>query len=507
MNDTRELLRPAVEGFEPAPDAFERVLARRDRKRRNERILAGGVAVAIALAGVVAFVGALWSAPTPADRDDVAPPNIRPVFQRTATIGGGLTVTSPSDWYLVDYWGQWNADAVSLETNAIPLLELTNFDPGLSTPVCTAEPGGQTRLPANGVAIFVTAGRSGTDAAGLCGGDIAASSTGTVGATPYTSVMTVGPEATDDDRATAEEIMRSIEWTGSLAFNTRQRGVRYVLDGWQDGSSTWLLEAQPSERNVELSLLEIDLSFVGESPLADVGVPRPNVIEGETFGAVTEDAARVEFHRAGIGDAPLVARLIDLPPSLEAGFDAYVFEPQPKGGPFEVLAIGADGKVLGSTLPPLVNTERVGTVRAFGSTWTVKQSTAADGAWAATCVEPAATSTPEPCDHAPGGGTLVQGFDEPSPAVFVTQGVGDIVEAIDVRADDGTLYHAVMLPMGDGSVVGVVALEGGGRGSFVYHLADGRIDEGRRPAARVEWPDLGQAIGDGSFPPPDKTTS
>jgi hypothetical protein len=38
--------------------------------------------------------------------------------------------------------------------------------------------------------------------------------------------MTVGPEATDDDRAAAEEIMRSIEWTGSLAFNTRQRGVR-----------------------------------------------------------------------------------------------------------------------------------------------------------------------------------------------------------------------------------------------------------------------------------------
>ena len=161
VSDTREdLLRPGVEGFEPAPDAFERVLARRDRKRRNERILAGAVAIAIALAGVVAFVGALRSEPTPADRDDIAPPNNRPVFQRTATIGGGLTVMSPSDWYLVDYWGQWNADAVSLETNAIPLLELTNFDPGLSTPVCTAEPGGQTRLPANGVAIFVTAGGS-----------------------------------------------------------------------------------------------------------------------------------------------------------------------------------------------------------------------------------------------------------------------------------------------------------------------------------------------------------
>lgn len=101
---------------------------------------------------------------------------------------------------------------------------------------------------------------------------------------------------------------------------------------------------------------------------------------------------------------------------------------------------------------------------------------------------------------------MVQGFDEPSPAVFVTQRVGDIVEAIDVRADDGTLYHAVMLPLGDGSVA-VVALEGGGRGRFVYYLNDGRIDEGQRPAGRVEWPDFGPVIGDGSFPPPNKATS
>jgi hypothetical protein len=102
---------------------------------------------------------------------------------------------------------------------------------------------------------------------------------------------------------------------------------------------------------------------------------------------------------------------------------------------------------------------------------------------------------------------VVQSFDEPTPAVFVTQGVGNGVEAIDVRSDDGGLYHAVMIPLGDGSVVAVIALEGGARGRFVYHLTDGTIDEGRRPAARVEWPDLGQAIGDGSFPPPDGATS
>ena len=53
MSDTRELLQRGVEGFEPMPDAFERVLARRDRKRRNQRIAAGVV-------GIAGFVAAVW---------------------------------------------------------------------------------------------------------------------------------------------------------------------------------------------------------------------------------------------------------------------------------------------------------------------------------------------------------------------------------------------------------------------------------------------------------------
>ena len=66
MSDTRDLLRAGVEGFEPTPDAFERVLARRDRKRRNERIAAGFVGVAVF--ALVAFwvVRLLSAAPTPA---------------------------------------------------------------------------------------------------------------------------------------------------------------------------------------------------------------------------------------------------------------------------------------------------------------------------------------------------------------------------------------------------------------------------------------------------------
>jgi hypothetical protein len=53
LSDTRELLQRGVEGFEPLPDAFERVLVRHDRKRRNQRVAAGVVGIAL-------FVPAIW---------------------------------------------------------------------------------------------------------------------------------------------------------------------------------------------------------------------------------------------------------------------------------------------------------------------------------------------------------------------------------------------------------------------------------------------------------------
>jgi hypothetical protein len=437
--------------------------------------------------------------------DRGVPKNTRPVFQRTTTIGG-LTVTSPSDWTIVDYWGEWTPDShISWDDTAIPVLEMTNFDPGLSTPVCDVASGERTRLPADGVAIFVIVGNDGRKAADLCGGSVDASVTATISGYPYRSVMTVGPNVTEKTRATAERIWRSLEWTSFYSYN-REQAPAYVLDGWPDEREgvDWLVEARPSERGVELYEIA-PYSHYGDA--ADVVPRRSSGIQGKTVGVVTEDAARVEHRRGGV-DTPLVARLLDLPPSLASGFDAYVFESQPTGESFEVVAIGTDGEVLGSKLPPLVNTAQVGTVRAFGATWIVKVSTAADGYWASTCVEPATITTRAPCERGPGGGVLVQSWDGLVPAVFVTQPVGDIV-GVDVIADDGTTFRAVMLPIPSGGFrggeVAVVAIEGGGKGRFVYHLRDGRVDQGRRPEAHVEWPDLGQVIGDGSFAPPGTT--
>ena len=79
MSDTREILRRGLGDYEPPTDGYERVLGRRDRRRRNQRIAAGAVGigifllVAIGLARIVANNGASRE---PADQptDYTSPP-------------------------------------------------------------------------------------------------------------------------------------------------------------------------------------------------------------------------------------------------------------------------------------------------------------------------------------------------------------------------------------------------------------------------------------------------
>ena len=53
MIDEREIVRVAVERLAPPEPAYERLVERRDRKRRNQRIAAGVVGIAV-------FVAAIW---------------------------------------------------------------------------------------------------------------------------------------------------------------------------------------------------------------------------------------------------------------------------------------------------------------------------------------------------------------------------------------------------------------------------------------------------------------
>ena len=68
MSDLRTILERGVGGTTPPPDGFERMLRRRDRKRRNQRIAAGvvGIAVFVATVWVVATGGPIDRTETPA---------------------------------------------------------------------------------------------------------------------------------------------------------------------------------------------------------------------------------------------------------------------------------------------------------------------------------------------------------------------------------------------------------------------------------------------------------
>jgi Tol biopolymer transport system component len=68
MSDVRTILERGVGGATPPPDGYERMLRRRDRKRRNQRIAAGvvGIAVFVAAIWIVTSVGSVDRTQTPA---------------------------------------------------------------------------------------------------------------------------------------------------------------------------------------------------------------------------------------------------------------------------------------------------------------------------------------------------------------------------------------------------------------------------------------------------------
>jgi Tol biopolymer transport system component len=56
MNDTRRLIEQVGEGAPFPSDAFERMLRRRDRKRRNQRLVAASVGIAVFVAAIVVLL-------------------------------------------------------------------------------------------------------------------------------------------------------------------------------------------------------------------------------------------------------------------------------------------------------------------------------------------------------------------------------------------------------------------------------------------------------------------
>ena len=78
MNETRDLLERVGDRFAFPAAAFERLEHRRDRKRRNQRIAAGIVGVAVAVAVAIGGANLVLSSPTvPATPNGDLPPILR----------------------------------------------------------------------------------------------------------------------------------------------------------------------------------------------------------------------------------------------------------------------------------------------------------------------------------------------------------------------------------------------------------------------------------------------
>jgi Tol biopolymer transport system component len=88
MNDVRALLERGYADATPPPDGFERMLRRRDRKRRNQRIAAG-------IVGIAVFVAAVWIVTTGGSFNRTQQPAVQP----TPTPPAGV---APETAYLID---------------------------------------------------------------------------------------------------------------------------------------------------------------------------------------------------------------------------------------------------------------------------------------------------------------------------------------------------------------------------------------------------------------------
>jgi hypothetical protein len=487
---------------------------RRGVRRRQVRSVAVGAAalvavVAVAFAGLQLVNGDDRFTPTPAEQHE------RPVFERTATIEG-FTVTSPSDWALVDYWPvMGRADAITQGVMqgqsvpgsewypgaaGVPVLQLTNYDPALGAPIC-GSPTGDNPFPTDGVGLYVGfegAYYAATDGGGngpgsdleawpnavsvepsICGGGTELRFGVRRGdrLLPYLLWYGAGPDASDEARAQLDAIV------ASFGVNVDQPEFHLpgvdspgfvVWGGTSDDGSTWTIEARPSEQNIYLNLLtrETDGTY-SEGGFADFEVP-PKDVDGGFMGVVREDAERVEFRPAD-GSPPAVAQLTDLPGSLGYDADAYYFS---SGYPTKEDAF--DGELVavlpgssGSSTPDVVMPDgapaiATGTVEK-GWTWWVSGQRSGNvlhiGLWA-------------------------WGRDDPDNAVLVPTSEGS-AEA-DVGPGEQPLVALSLDPFGPGNdaftvqvVVGVVPpdtstieLEGAGRTVRVPSAEFVTVDEG-----------------------------
>ena len=436
-NELRELFREkAGEAPLAAPStpvaAPQRVL-RRGRRRQIATVVGAAAVVALLVVGSVAGVqGLLGRGAEP------LPVGHYSVFQRTATVEA-FTLTSPSDWYLVNEWPlslqiavEGTSGSAGFECQApaagsgdvqecqdvpskatlsplalphgLPMIQLTNVDLGLEANAC------RDGVTGDGAILYVAydaeralAGISDPSIPPFPSGDgLPPEGDGpcgpgryahfTVNGEPFFAWIGLGSDVSAGDRETVEtayEQMSAIpDWT---LEPPAQATPAYVLAGGRlESGGTWRLDLRPGDRSPELFLDPIDpLPGIEAGHGQDTVVPAVPIesccpsddgLLDVTFGFVRRDATGVELQSRSTGEA-IAGTIVPIPPSL-ATIDADVFFIEGTGGlDGSVVALGIDATA--SEEPPTAE-PRSATVELTGSReghdWTARFSGAFEDA-------------------------------------------------------------------------------------------------------------------------------
>jgi hypothetical protein len=119
MSNTRDLLQRGIGDYEPERDGFERVLRRRDRRRRNQRISAVIVVLAILGMGTAAFLRSYGSRQVPA-----APPPV------TVGLAGDILGDSRHGGFVVAAPMGWSADGITIKGPNAQVMAMSVWDVG-----------------------------------------------------------------------------------------------------------------------------------------------------------------------------------------------------------------------------------------------------------------------------------------------------------------------------------------------------------------------------------------
>ncbi|MEO8293423.1 MAG: hypothetical protein ABI635_09810 [Actinomycetota bacterium] len=404
--DLRELFEAKAREAGAAPRVTRAVLRRGRRRQAGTVAVAGITALAVAAVAIVSARALQGAGP------DAVPGGTNPNPSFSATIQN-FTLTVPEGWTLIDQWplganmavagtsgsscvaeavpagdGQTaqaapspidcttstsqTSEPATIPEGGLPMLTLSNDDPGLGGSVCNA--GGS--LPATSATLYIaldygttlTTDRARTVPAwpiplgNVFEGDAPPEempcgpggySRFQAGGFPFIAWAGFGSEATDADRQAVIDAFNGMGVSDREIAPPATDLPGYVLTGGTIGDTPWSLEAAPGNDGAQMSITHLGQATYDDSPatftLDGEALQPAATVLGSTrisWGAVVPGAEGVEFRPEDGGDA-IEGTLLRVPRSLAAPYDAFVvLHDAARQG--RLVVIGPDGELGGA---------------------------------------------------------------------------------------------------------------------------------------------------------------